>query len=172
MPNMRRLLGGLFVGLLFVASSCAQTGPRTVKIEETGFGNMHWLLPKINQEVIDAFSARVAASSRFVLKEASPELVATIICMDSRKENRGTGGFCTYKFEYHPKNIPEFSLPLGEPTLVAGAEVSQLAEHIFEEFVKETTEARLSVTELEVPLRVANYCSKPANQGPCSGKLQ
>jgi len=163
-----RLCGAL---LIVGAPSHAQTGQRTVKVEENDNGRMHWVLPKINQEVIEAFSARINASTRYLLKEASPELVVVIVCMDSRKDDV-PGGFCTYKFDYHPKKIPEFDMPLGSPGLVARASVSDLAEYIFEEFVKETTETHLSVAELEVPLRVANFCSKPENQAPCSGKFQ
>jgi len=148
-----------------------QMASRTVKIEEADDGRMHWLQPKVNQEVIEAFSARVAASTRYTVTQAPAEILVIIVCQDGRKNN-ATGGFCTYKFEYSPKSIPEFNMPLGTPNIVAHAVASEIAEDIFEDFVKETTETRLSVAELEVNLRVANFCSKPANQLPCSGKLQ
>lgn len=144
---------------------------RTVKVEEADDGRMHWLLPKINQEVIDAFSARVAAATRYTLTQGPPELLVVIVCQDARKNNV-PGGFCTYKFEYRPKKVPEFNVPLGAPTVVTRPVASEIAEDIFEDFVKETTETRLSVAELEVNLRVANFCSKPAHQLPCSGKLE
>lgn len=174
MPNVRQLVFGMVVVAFcaaFAASSRPQAETRTVKVEEADDGRMHWLLPKINQEVIDAFSARVAATTRYTLTQAPPELLVVIVCQDARKNNQ-PGGFCTYKFEYRPKNVPEFNMPLGAPNVVGKPVASEIAEDIFEEFVKETTETRLSVSELEVNLRVANFCSKPAHQLPCSGKLE
>lgn len=175
--TLRLLLGLLTVLPLPAASGDAQTAqspqiaPRTVKVEEADDGRMHWLQPKINQDVIEAFSARVAGSTRYTVTQAPAEILVVIVCQDGRKSN-ASGGFCTYKFEYSPKSIPEFNLPLGAPNIVAHPVASDIAEDIFEDFVKETTETRLSVAELEVNLRVANFCSKPVNQLPCSGKLQ
>jgi len=167
----RKLVAGLFGMLLFVAvSSHAQT-QRTVKVEEPEEGRIHWLLPKISQEVIKAFSTRIAATTRYTLEGSPAELVVVIICLESRKDSLA-GGFCTYKFEYHAKKIPEFNMPLGPPRLVTRSEASEIGEYIFQDFVNETSEAKLSVAELEAAFRVANFCSKPANQLPCSGKFQ
>ena len=178
MSKTRRMLVGLFSPLLLATGAgptqvpqIPQVEPRTVKVEEADDGRMHWLQPKVNQEVIDAFSARVGASSRYTLTQGPPEILVVIVCQDGRKNN-ATGGFCTYKFEYSPKSIPEFNMPLGSPNIVAHPAASEIAEDIFQDFVKETTETHLSVAELEVNLRVANFCSKPANQLPCSGKVQ
>ena len=178
MPNTRRLLVGLLSPLLLATTAgraqvpqIPQIEPRTVKVEDSDDGGMHWLRPPINHEVIDAFAARVSASTRYVLTQAPPEILVIIVCQDGRKSN-ATGGFCTYKFEYSPKSMPEFNLPLGSPNIVAHSAASDIAEDIFEDFVKETTETHLSVAEIEVNLRVANFCSKPANQLPCSGKIQ
>jgi hypothetical protein len=98
-------------------------------------------------------------------------LVVTIVCLDSKKESL-VGDFCTYKFEYRSQKAPEFNMPLGTPSPVVRSEASEIAEYIFQDFVKETTETKLSVAELEATFRVANFCSKPANQVPCSGKFQ
>jgi hypothetical protein len=149
----------------------AQTASRTVRIEEPGGGTSHFLLAPINLEVIKAFSARIATSEGYTLTESPAELVVTIICLDSRKESR-VGAFCTYKFEYLSKKAPEFNMPLGTPSPVARSTASEIAEYVFQDFVKETTETKLSVAELEATFRVANFCSKPANQVPCSGKFQ
>ena len=162
----------LFGMLLFAAASThAQTAPRTVRIEEPESGTIHWLLPKLNLDVIQAFSDRIAANERYALTGSPAELLVVIICLDSRKQSL-PGGFCTYKFEYRSKNIPEFNMPLGTPTPVVRSEASGIAEYIFQEFLNETTETKLSVAELEATFRVANFCSKPANQLPCSGKFQ
>jgi hypothetical protein len=186
--NPRKLSVALFGMLLLAAPSThaqtappsrAQTAPpthaqaaaRTVRIEEPGGGASHFLLAPINLEVIKAFSARVAASEGYALTESPAELVVTIICLDSRKESL-VGGFCTYKFEYCPKKAPEFNMPLGTPSPVVRSEASEIAEYIFQDFVEETTETKLSVAELEATFRVANFCSKPANSLPCSGKFQ
>jgi hypothetical protein len=170
--NPRKLAVGLFGTLLFVAaSSHAQTAQRSVKVEEAEEGRIHWLLPKISQEVIKAFSTRIAATTRYTLEGSPAELVVVIICLESRKDSLA-GGFCTYKFEYHSKKIPEFNMPLGAPRLVTRSEASEIGEYIFQDFVNETSEAKLSVAELEAAFRVANFCSKPANQLPCSGKFQ
>ena len=170
--NPCKLAVGLFGMLLFAAvSSHAQTAQRTVKVEEPEEGRIHWLLPKISQEVIKAFSTRIAATTRYTLEGSSAELVVVIICLESRKDSLA-GGFCTYKFEYHSKKIPEFNMPLGPPRLVTRSEASEIGEYIFQGFVDETTETKLSVAELEAAFRVANFCSKPANQVPCSGKFQ
>jgi hypothetical protein len=178
MPKTCRLLVGLLSPLVLATGAgraqvpqIPQIEPRTVKVEEADDGRMHWLQPKINHEVIDSFSARVGASTRYVLTQGPPEILVVIICQDGRKNN-APGGFCTYKFEYSPKSMPEFNLPLGSPNIVAHAAAPEIAEDIFQDFVKETTETHLSVAELEVNLRIANFCSKPANQLPCSGKLQ
>jgi hypothetical protein len=171
MPQFRELLVGFGLVLLGALPSPAQNGPRTVKVEEAEDGRMHWLLPRINQEVIDAFSARISASTRYTLTQAPAELLVVIVCQDARKNN-AAGAFCTYKFEYRPKKIPEFIVPLGAPNVVGHAAASEIAEDIFQDFVKETTETHLSVAELEVTMRVANFCSKPENQLPCSGKFQ
>ena len=186
--NPRKLSVPLFGMLLFAAPSThAQTAPpsrpqtaspthtqtaaRTVRLEEPGGGTSHFLLPPINLEVMKAFSARIAASEGYALTESPAELVVTIICLDSRKESL-VGGFCTYKFEYRSQKAPEFNMPLGTPSPVVRSEASEIAEYIFQDFVKETTETKLSVAELEATFRVANFCSKPANQLPCSGKFQ
>ena len=160
---------------MLAGTSHEQALTRTVKVEEADDGRMHWLQPKVNQQVIDAFAAKVASSSRYTLAQynitqAEPELLVVIVCQESKTGN--TAGFCTYKFEYRPKRIPEFNVPLGEPKVMARSDAAAIAEDIFEEFVKETTETRLSVAETEVNLRVANFCSKPENQLPCSGKFQ
>jgi len=168
----RKLVVGAFGMLLFAAvSSHAQTAQRTVKVEEPEEGRTHWLLPKISQEVIKAFSTRIAATTRYTLEGSSAELVVVIICLESRKDSLA-GGFCTYKFEYRSRKVPEFNMPLGTPSPVFRSKASEIAEYIFQDFVKETTETKLSVAELEATFRVANFCSKPANQLPCSGKFQ
>jgi hypothetical protein len=170
--NPRRLVIALFGILLFAAHSThAQTAPRTVKVEEPGDGAHHFLLPPINLDVIKAFSDRIVASGRYALTKSPAELVVTIVCVDSKKESLA-GGFCTYKFEYRSQKAPEFNMPLGTPSPVVRSEASEIAESIFQDFVKETTETKLSVAELEATFRVANFCSKPANQVPCSGKFQ
>jgi hypothetical protein len=174
--NPRKLGVALFGMLLFVAPSThAQTAPRTVRIEEPESGTIHWLLPKINQEVIKAFSARIAASTLYALTDTPAELLVVIVCLDSSKNSSKDtleGGFCTYKFEYRSKKVPEFNMPLGTPSAVFRSKASEIAEYIFQDFVKETTQTKLSVAELEATFRVANFCSKPANQLPCSGKFQ
>lgn len=170
--NPRKLVVGFFGMLLFFAlSTHAQTAPRTVRLGEPGDGTHHFLLPPINLEVIKAFSDRIAASERYALTKSPAELVVTIICLDSRKESL-VGRFCTYKFEYLSRKAPEFSMPLGTPSPVARSTASEIAEYIFQDFANETTETKLSVAELEATFRVANFCSKPANQLPCSGKFQ
>lgn len=172
MPRIRRLLL-ILCGALFAGSSGQPqiAPPRTVKVTEADDGRMHWLQPRINQEVIDAFSARVAASSRFTLTQDPPEILVVIVCQDGRKANTN-GGFCTYRFQFSPKKIPEFDMPLGAPNIVFHADASQIAEDIFQDFIKETLETRLSTAEVEINMRVANFCSKSENAAPCSGKLQ
>jgi len=171
--NPRKLGVVLFgVFLLAALSSHAQAAPRTVKVEEPGDGTHHYLLPPINLDVIKAFSDRIAASERYALTKSPAELVVFIICLDASKENLVEADFCTYKFEYRSKKTPEFNMPLGTPGPVVGFRASEIAESIFRAFVTETTEAKLSVAELEPTFRVAEFCSKPANQVPCSGKLR
>ena len=188
MQKSLRLLVGILLGVLVFArpgepqgEPPAQPPTRSVKVDEAEQGRMHWLLPKINQEVINAFAAKVAATSRYTLTQysvtqAPPEILVVIVCEDRAKggemPRKVAAGFCTYKIEYSPKKIPEFNMPLGEPKVISGTDPSGIAEDIFEEFVKETTETRLSSAETEVTLRVANFCSKPENQLPCSGKFQ
>jgi hypothetical protein len=169
-----RKLGVAFFGMLLFAalSTHAQVAPRTVKVEEPGDGAHHYLLPPINLDVIKAFSDRIAASERYALTKSPAELVVFIICLDSSKDTLVETDFCAYKFEYRSKKAPEFNMPLGTPSPVAGSRASEIAEYIFEAFVTETTAAKLSVAELEPTFRVAEFCSKPANQVPCSGKLQ
>jgi hypothetical protein len=154
--------------MLFVAAS-ASAQPRTVRVEEPEEGAIHWLVPTLNREVIKAFSARVGGNERYRLTGAPAELAVVIICMDFRKDTAVQG--CTYTFEFHSKNTPGFNMPLGTPSPLISSDASEIAERIFDAFVTETTETKLSVTELEVGIRVANFCSKPANQVPCSGKL-
>jgi hypothetical protein len=171
--NSGKLGVALFGMILFAAaSSPAQAVPRTVKVEEPGDGTHHFLLPPINLEVIKAFSDRIAASERYALSKSPAELVVFIICLDSSKNNVLEGDFCTYKFEYRSKKAPEFNMPLGMPGPVIGFKATDIAENIFQAFVTETTEEKLSVAELEPTFRVAEFCSKPENQAPCSGKLQ
>jgi hypothetical protein len=169
-----RILGGLLLGMLLFAGASihAQAAPRTVKVEEPGDGTHHYLLPPINLDVIKAFSDRIAASERYALTKAPAELVVFIICVDASRENLLEGDFCTYKIEYRSKKTPEFNMPLGTPGPVVGFRASEIAENIFQAFVTETTEAKLSVAELEPAFRVAEFCSKPANQAPCSGKFR
>lgn len=170
---------GWLIGVLGLALAAEPTHPqqitRTVKVEESEQGRMHWLLPKINQEVIAAFEARIGSSARYTLgqynlTQTPAELHIVIVCQDSPKAS--AAGFCTYKIEYSPKNIPEFNMPLGEPKVISRPDAAGIAEDIFQDFVKETTETRLTAAESEVTLRVANFCSKPENQMPCSGKFQ
>src|SRR5258708_4024569 len=116
---------GLFGMLLLVAASSHAQTQRTVKVEEPEEGRIHWLLPKISQEVIKAFSTRIAATTRSTLEGSPAELVVVIICLESRKDSLA-GGFCTYKFEYHAKKIPEFNMPLWPPRLVTRSEASEL----------------------------------------------
>ena len=148
----------------------AQAEPRTVRIEEPEEGAIHWLLPTLNREVIKIFSARVAASERYHLSSAPAELVVVIICMDFRRDTAVEG--CTYTFDFRSKKAPEFNMPLGTPSPVISSDATEIADRIFQSFMQETLETKLSVAELEVGFRVANFCSKPANQVPCSGKFQ
>jgi hypothetical protein len=131
------------------------------------------MLPPINLDVIKAFADRVGGSERYAVTKEPAELVVFIICLDTTKDDSlPEGDFCTYTFEYHSKKAPEFKMPLGTPLPVVGFRASEIAESIYQAFVTETTEAKLSVAELEAAFRVANYCSKPANQVPCSGKFE
>jgi hypothetical protein len=156
--------------LLLVAVS-APAERRTVRVEEPEKGTIHWLLlPTLNLKVIKAFTERIAASDRYSLSAEPPELVVVIICVDLSKDRAVEG--CSYKFEYRSKKAPEFNMPLGIPIPVVGTDASKIADYIFQDFVAETTEAKLSVAELEVAFRVATFCSKPENKVPCSGKLQ
>lgn len=178
--NCRALGAALFVMLLLSAASArAQTAPRavttqrTVKVEEPGDGAHHFMLPPINLDVIKAFADRVAGSDRYALTKEPAELVVFIICLDTTKdESLPEGDFCTFTFEYQAKKAPEFKMPLGTPIPVVGFRASEIAESIFQAFLEETTETKLSVAELEATFRVANFCSKPANQVPCSGKFK
>ena len=171
--NLRILGAAVFGVLLFLAQSApAEAAPRTVKVEEPGDGTHHYMLPPINLDVIKAFSDRIAASERYTLTKAPAELVVFIICRDSSKDTAVESDFCTYKFEYRSQKAPEFNMPLGTPAPVTGFKASEIAQNIFDAFVTETTDSKLSVAELEVAFRVAEFCSKPANQVPCSGKLQ
>ena len=193
-----RILGVTFFGMLLLAAlamhgqtaqqgraptapaSRAPTSPLThaqgpaltVRVEEPGEGAHHYLLPPINLVVIKAFSDRIATSERYALTKSSAELVVFIVCVDSGRDTPAEVDFCTYKFEYRSKKAPEFDMPLGTPSPVAGSKASEIAENIFQAFLTETTEAKLSVAELEPTFRVAEFCSKPANQAPCSGKFQ
>jgi hypothetical protein len=193
-----RILGGAFFGMLLFAAllihaqtaqqgrapttpaSRAPTAPLThaqgaaltVRVEEPGQGAQHYLLPPINLDVIKAFSERIATSDRYALIKAPAELVVFIVCVDSGRDTPAEVDFCTYKFEYRSKKAPEFDMPLGTPNPIAGVKASEIAENIFQAFLTETTEAKLSVAELEPTFRVAEFCSKPANQAPCSGKFQ
>jgi hypothetical protein len=162
----------VFLGLMLSVglSSAAQAEPRTVRIEEPEEGAIHWLLPTLNREVIKAFAGRVGASERYKLIAAPAELVVVIICMDFRKDTAVQG--CTYTFDFRSKKAPEFNMPLGTPSPVISSDATEIAETIFQSFLQETMETKLSVAELEVGFRVANFCSKPANQVPCSGKFQ
>ena len=166
-----RMLGAAL--LLFAVSAQAQAAPRTVKIEEPGDGAHHYMLPPINLDVIKAFSDRITASDRYTLKREPAELVVFIVCADTAKnENLAEVNFCTYTFAYRSKKTPEFNMPLGTPTPVFGFRASEIAENIYQAFATETTETKLSVAELEVAFRVAEFCSKRANQEPCSGKFE
>ena len=165
--------------LLTAASAHAQTAPRTVtpprtvKIEEPGDGAHHYMLAPINLDVIKAFAERVGGSDRYAITKEPAELVVFIICLDSSKDDSlPEGDFCTYMFEYQSKKAPEFKMPLGTPAPIVGFRASEIAQNIFDAFVTETTETKLSVAELEAKFRVANYCSKSANQVPCSGKFE
>ena len=179
--NPRIVLGIVFLSvLLFLAVSAqtqtaqrAVTGQRTVKVEEPGDGAHHFMLPPVNLDVIKAFSDRIAGSERYSLTKEPAELVVFIICVDSgRDDSLPEGDFCTYTFEYNAKKAPEFKMPLGTPTPIVGFRASEIAESIYQAFLTETTETKLSVAELETTFRVANFCSKPANQVPCSGKFE
>lgn len=172
--NPRRLGASAFGLLLFLTlASKAHAAPRTVKVEEPGDGAHHYMLPPINLDVIKAFSERVAANDRYAMAKEPAELVVFIICLDTTKDDSiAEGDFCTYTFEFHGKKAPEFRMPLGTPTPIFGFRASEIAESIFEAFLAETTETKLSVAELEATFRVAEFCSKRENQSPCSGKLR
>ena len=177
----RRTMGAaifamLLLGAVPVQAQTAQRAviaQRTVRVEEPGDGAHHFMLPPINLDVIKAFSERIAGSERYALTHEPAELVVFIICIDSSKDDRlPEGDFCTYTFEYNAKKAPEFNILLGTPTPIVGFRASEIAESIYRAFVEETTETKLSVAELEATFRVANFCSKPANQVPCSGKFE
>jgi hypothetical protein len=172
--------GAAFFGMLLFATIATHaqtapptiTAPRTVKVEEPGDGAHHFMLPPINLDVIRAFAERVSVDDRYALTKEPAEIVVFIICFDTRKDERLVeGDFCTYTFEYHSKKAPEFKMPLGTPSPVVGFRASEIAENIFQAFLTETMETKLSVAELEVAFRVAEFCSKRANHEPCSGKL-
>jgi hypothetical protein len=147
--------------------------PRTVRIEEPEEGTIHWLLPPVNLEVIKAFRARVAgASERYALTREPAELVVVIICLNHKKDSLVEAEFCTYKFEFHSKKTPEFNMTLGTPSPIVGFRASEIADEIFDAFSTETSEMKLSVAELEAAFRVAEFCAKPSNEVPCSGKFQ
>jgi hypothetical protein len=177
----RRTMGAavfvmLLLGAVPVRAQTAQRAviaQRTVRVEEPGDGAHHFMLPPINLDVIKAFSDRIAGSERYALTREPAELVVFIICVDSSKDDSlPEGDFCTYTFEYNAKKAPEFNILLGTPTPIIGFRASEIAESIYRAFLEETTETKLSVAELEATFRVANFCSKPANQVPCSGKFE
>jgi hypothetical protein len=169
-----RTIGAALFGMLLVAglSAPGRAAPRTVRVEEPEDGAHHFMLPPINLDVIKAFSDRVVANERFTLTKAPAELVVFIVCVDSDKDSLVKIDFCTYKIEYRSKNAPEFNMPLGTPSPVAGFTASEIAECIFQSFITATLETKLSVADSELTFRVAEFCSKPANRVPCSGKIQ
>lgn len=171
--NLRTIGAALFGMLLFAALPTAgRAAPRTVRVEEPGDGAHHYMLPPINLDVIKAFSDRVTANDRFTLTKKPAELVVFIVCVDSDKDSLLKIDFCTYKIEYRSKDAPEFNMPLGTPIPVAGFTAADIAEDIFQSFLTETLETKLSVADSELTFRVAEFCSKPANRVPCSGKIQ
>ena len=93
-----------------------------------------------------------------------------IVCIDPSKKRAVQG--CSYEFGFRSKNAPEFTMPLGMPIPVVGTDPGKIADVIFEDFVDETSEMKLSVAELEAKFRVANFCARPENKVPCSGKIQ
>src|SRR5262249_52068657 len=142
----KRIAALLVTSLLMAVRSPAQ--PRTVRIEEPEEGAVHWLLlPTLNLNVIKAFTARVAASDRYSLSGTPAELVVVIICVDPNQIKAVEG--CTYEFQFRSKNAPEFNMPLGAPSPVVGSDASEIARTIFDQFVMETAETKLSVKELE-----------------------
>ena len=165
----KKIIAGVAALLVVAVSSPAQ--PRTVRIEEPEEGAIHWLLlPTLNLDVIKAFTARVASNDRYTLTGAPAELMVLIVCIDPTKKRAVQG--CSYEFEFRSKNAPEFTMPLGMPIPVVGTDPGKIADIIFEDFVDETSEMKLSVAELEAKFRVANFCARPENKVPCSGKIQ
>src|SRR3954469_20082057 len=157
-------------GMVLLTAGGSPAQPRTVRVEEPEEGAIHWLLlPTLNLEVIKAFTARVAASDRYSLSGKPAELLVTIVCIDPTKRKAVEG--CSYEFQFRSRNAPEFNMPLGMPIPVVGTNPSKIADIIFQDFVEQTLETKLSVKELEAKFRVASFCSKPENREPCSGKL-
>ena len=168
MSYEKRIAALLCIVLLTAAASPAQ--PRTVRVEEPEEGAIHWLLlPTLNIAVIKAFAAHVAASDRYSLSGKPAELLVTIVCIDPTKKKAVQG--CSYEFQFRSKSAPEFEMPLGMPIPVVGTDPAKIADIIFEDFVDQTAETKLSAKELEAKFRVASFCAKPENQVPCSGKL-
>src|SRR5258707_2682312 len=173
LPVLGRTMGAALFGMLLFAglSPPAQAAPRTVRVEEPGDGAHHFLLPPINLDVIKAFSDRVAANERFTVTKEPAELEVFLVCVDSDKGSLVKVHICTYTIEYRSKNAPEFNMPLGTPIPVAGFTASDIAADIFQTFLTETTETKLSATHSELTFRVTEFCSKARNHVPCSGQL-
>jgi len=99
--------------------------------------------------VTNALQARINGTERYQTVEnfeGQPELVVSIICFSMEKYQLN-GEICSYSFLYVPvyvPHLPVIMLNIGTSGgRIAGQRPEELAERIFQEFVENTTEAKI-----------------------------
>lgn len=131
---MRRLF--LAVAILVAVPAFAQN--RSIKVSVMGESS-----DPVSQGIADRLSGKIGASSRYALVSGtSVVLLLSVDCLPSIVNGRQVGVVCNSTVDYWPLDGIPLSCSL--PGYLVEGDESDAAEHLFDSFVKQTSDEKLA----------------------------
>ncbi len=118
-----------------------------------------------SKEIAEGVAARLGGATRYsIVAVPGAEIVVDITCL---KLESIKGRVCNYSFDYYPDNV-FLRTRIGTPGIIFDSDFVVIAEYIFDEAVKASTDAALKVSETALLKNISEYCSFPKSRKTCS----
>jgi hypothetical protein len=128
---------------LFLAVAVLVAGPVFAQSHPIGVEVTAGNADPTSQEVADRLSGKIGASSRYALVSGtSVVLLLSVDCLPSIVNGRQVGVVCNSTVDYWPLDGIPLSCSL--PGYLVEGDESDAAEHLFDSFVKQTSDEKLA----------------------------
>lgn len=120
---------------------------------------------EIEQPIINALKAKIGATTRYVLVDRA-NFGAIWVGVNCLAVGQERGYVCSYHTTYFPASIHPFTTT-GPGNMFTGSDRLSIAEMIFEDFVKGTSDKEIEASISSRRNEVATFCKDPANKRYC-----